>query len=65
MLYFVKILADQLIVIKYKDSESMIEVKYLSNNLVGFQARFQTAGNLIFNPPAGSSLKITGIFYFN
>ena len=40
----------------------MIEVLYLSDNLVGFQARFQTAGNLIFNPSAGSSLKITGIF---
>ena len=52
MLFSNKILVDQLIEIKYKDSEQMIEVFFIILLIiVGFQARFQTAGNLIFNPP--------------
>jgi hypothetical protein len=33
----------------------------LTSIIVGFETRFQTAGNLIFQPPRGSSLFVDGI----
>jgi hypothetical protein len=34
-------------------------------NIVGFQARFQTAGNLIFQPAQDSTLNITCLLLLN
>jgi hypothetical protein len=50
--------------IKSKNSVLMIEVlkSFIS---VGFQTRFQTAGNLIFDAPQNSTLSVTGNLLFN
>lgn len=45
---------------KYKGRGLMIVVYNKSDSLVGFQSRFQTAGNLIYKPEQQSTLHVNG-----